>query len=140
MAFFLYWAKNFQRLLKNVTVGTGGYILGSVQGQPPKCYILMLHRTVFILHCVVVIARKRSCGKVMFLQLSVCQSFCSRGGGRAWQQGPCVVGACVAGETATETGGTHPTGMHSCFCSSSQGSHSDWKTSKMERHFQVREF
>ena len=23
-------------------------------------------------------------------------------------------GVCVAGETATETGGTHPTGMHSC--------------------------
>ena len=32
----------------------------------------------------------------------------------------CVVGgvrgsrACVAGETATAAGGTHPTGMHSC--------------------------
>ena len=24
-------------------------------------------------------------------------------------------GACVAGETATAVGGTHPTGMHSCF-------------------------
>ena len=24
-------------------------------------------------------------------------------------------GACVAGETATEAGSTHPTGMYSCF-------------------------
>ena len=24
-------------------------------------------------------------------------------------------GTCVAGETATAVGGTHPTGMHSCF-------------------------
>ena len=30
------------------------------------------------------------------------------GRGHAWQ------GACVAGEMATEAGGTHPTGMHSC--------------------------
>ena len=56
------------------------------------------------------------------------------GGGHAWQgdmhdgRGPCVAegrGACVAegfmhgggmceGETATEVGGTHPTGIHSC--------------------------
>ena len=31
-------------------------------------------------------------------------------GGHAWQGG----WACVAGETATAAGGTHPTGMHSC--------------------------
>ena len=31
------------------------------------------------------------------------------GGGHAWQ------GACVAGKTAIAAGGTHPTGMHSCF-------------------------
>ena len=31
------------------------------------------------------------------------------GGGHAWQVGEC------AGQTATEAGGTHPTGMHSCF-------------------------
>ena len=24
-------------------------------------------------------------------------------------------GACMAGETATAAGGTHPTGMHSCY-------------------------
>ena len=30
-------------------------------------------------------------------------------------RGVCVVGACVAGETATAADGTHPTGMHSCF-------------------------
>ena len=28
--------------------------------------------------------------------------------GHAWQ------GACMAGESATAAGGTHPTGMHSC--------------------------
>ena len=36
--------------------------------------------------------------------------------------GVCMVGVCVeggmhAGETATEAGGTHPTGMHSCLMS-----------------------
>ena len=34
--------------------------------------------------------------------------------------GACVAGrrwACVAGETATAAGGTHPTGMHSCLTS-----------------------
>ena len=40
---------------------------------------------------------------------------CSRGG--AWSRGVCSGG--VPGEdppeTATATGGTHPTGMHSCF-------------------------
>ena len=30
-------------------------------------------------------------------------------GGHAWQ------GVCVTGETATVAGGTHPTGMHSCY-------------------------
>ena len=29
-------------------------------------------------------------------------------------RGVCVAGGLRAGETATETGGTHPTGMHSC--------------------------
>ena len=29
----------------------------------------------------------------------------------AWRGG----GVCVAGETATAAGGTHPTGMYSCF-------------------------
>ena len=40
-----------------------------------------------------------------------------------WQGGVCGgggvhgrEGACVAGETATAADGTHPTGMHSCFC------------------------
>ena len=31
-------------------VSSGGYILGNVQGQPPRCYIIMLHQTVFLLH------------------------------------------------------------------------------------------
>ena len=60
----------------------------------------------------------------------VCQSFCSQGDvhgrrsvhgrGCAWQ-GTCVAGGGMrgggvwAGEMATEAGGTHPTGMHSCY-------------------------
>ena len=32
-------------------------------------------------------------------------------GGEGWA---CMVGRGRAGETATEAGGTHPTGMHSC--------------------------
>ena len=38
-------------------------------------------------------------------------------------------------------GGTHPTEMHSCFCSSSEGSHSDWKNGKaFSSQGKVREF
>ena len=44
-----------QRLECPPTISSGGYILGIVQGQPPRCYILMLHQTVFILHWVVVL-------------------------------------------------------------------------------------
>ena len=33
------------------------------------------------------------------------------GRGPEWQSR-----ACMAGETATTAGGTHPTEMHSCFC------------------------
>ena len=38
------------------------------------------------------------------------------GRGHAWQRGAYMAkGACVhVGETATEAGSTHPTGMHSC--------------------------
>ena len=69
-----------------------------------------------------------SCGKVMFSQASV---ILSTGWGHVWQGGVCVAGghawqeACVAGgglrATADTTGygqwagGTHPTGMHSCY-------------------------
>ena len=42
-------------------------------------------------------------------------------GGCVWQRG----GACVAGETATVAGGTHPTGMHSCVCHF-RGSHTSF--------------
>ena len=35
------------------------------------------------------------------------------GGGHAWQ-GVHGGGTCMAGQTATATYGTHPTGMHSC--------------------------
>ena len=37
-----------------------------------------------------------------------------RGGGHVWQRGSCMVGGMCEGETATEVGGTHPTGIHSC--------------------------
>ena len=84
---------------------------------------------------IIITARNSSCGKVMFLQVSVCPGggMHGRGGmcgrGCAWWlghvgacmgEGACMVGgACVAGgvhagETATDAGGTHPTGMHSC--------------------------
>ena len=36
-----------------------------------------------------------------------------RGAGGVWQ-GACMVGVVNAGETATEAGSKHPTGMHSC--------------------------
>ena len=35
-------------------------------------------------------------------------------GGCAWQGGATWKGGVHAGEMATEAGGTHPTGMHSC--------------------------
>ena len=71
-------------------------------------------------------ARKQSLRRLCF---HVCLSF---HGGRAWRgrgqggmrrRGHAWVvggvhakeGGCVAGETATAAGGTHPTGMHSCF-------------------------
>ena len=46
----------------------------------------------------------------------------TKGGGHACQRGVCVAkgdvhgrgGGMHAGETATEAGGMHPTGMHSC--------------------------
>ena len=54
---------------------------------------------------------------------------CGRGacvaGGHAWQ-GVCMVGggsacvSCVAGKTAIAVGGTHSTGMHSCYVISFQ--------------------
>ena len=44
---------------------------------------------------------------------------CVVGGMCAWWEdvwlGACMVGGCVAGEMVTAAGGTHPTGMHSCF-------------------------
>ena len=49
----------------------------------------------------------------------VCGGWDMCGERHAWQ-GVCVAGgharwgACVTGEMATEAGGTHPTGMHSC--------------------------
>ena len=43
---------------------------------------------------------------------------CMAGGNVWWgvcvAEGVCIAGQCVAGETATAAGGTHPTGMHSC--------------------------
>ena len=77
-------------------------------------------------------ARKRSCGKVLFLHQSMILftgvvhggEACIAGGMRggvvcAWQRAymagsMCVGGGGCAGEMATDAGGTHPTGMHSC--------------------------
>ena len=47
----------------------------------------------------------------------------------AWQ-GACMAGrAWIAGETTIEAGGTHPTGMHSCFFNKicSYGDFPKWK-------------
>ena len=82
------------------------------------CFIDMVVRTEFSLEAVLVsctygrdkskfswfifTVRKSSCCKVMFSQMCVILSV-------HWG-----VGACVAGEMATEADGTHPAGMHSC--------------------------
>ena len=62
----------------------------------------------------IITARKRSCGKVMFLHLSV---ILFTGGGvsqHAMGGGVHPLGRHPP-ETATEARVTHPTGMHSCF-------------------------
>ena len=63
----------------------------------------------------VITARKRSCGQVMFLQVSV---ILPTGEGGAWSRGGFLLpgGGCLVetSGTATAAGGTHPTGMHSC--------------------------
>ena len=61
-------------------------------------------------HCLflIVTVRKRSCGKVMFLHLSVSHSV--HGGGC-----PSACWDTPLGLTATAADGTHPTGMHACF-------------------------
>ena len=59
---------------------------------------------------------------------SVCQSFCSRGGGgvvclsACWDTPPSLgrhppPRAVHAGRYGQQAGGKHPTGMHTCFCS-----------------------
>ena len=60
--------------------------------------------------CFFFTTRKRSLRRLCFHKRL---SFCPTGGGHVWRGG-----GVHAGETATEAGGTHPTGMHSCcFCS-----------------------
>ena len=67
-------------------------------------------------------------GAHVFWGVHTWQGTCMAKGKHAWQrgcawQGACVAegecmaggGACVAGETAIAAGGTHPTGMHSCY-------------------------
>ena len=79
-------------------------------------------------YCLIFTVRNSSCGKVMFSQACVKNSV-DRGGmhgrgvcvteggihgrgmhgrGRAWQGGMCGKGGYMAGDTATEAGGTHP--------------------------------
>ena len=54
------------------------------------------------------------CGKVMLGNVftGVCDSV--HGGGGAWSRGRCLL-ETPPPQTATDAGGTHPTGMHSCF-------------------------
>ena len=54
MHFLRVTTRLLQKLNCPPTVGSGGYILGTVRDQPPKCYILMSHWTIFILHWVIV--------------------------------------------------------------------------------------
>ena len=73
--------------------------------------------TIFTVH-------NSSCGKVMFLHLSVSHSVHDRG--RGWclplgpggctppRQTPHPLGSHTLHQTATATDGTHPTGTHSC--------------------------
>ena len=61
---------------------------------------------------------RRSCGKVMFSQASVCSREV------VWSKGRCGVGSvylglstrgvCTPSEMITAAGSTHPTGMHTC--------------------------
>ena len=52
--------------------------------------------------------RNSSCGKVMFLHLSVSHSVHGVGVYTSWADTP------LSPETATPADGTHPTGMHFC--------------------------
>ena len=96
------------------------------------------------MNLLIITARIRSCGKVMFLQVSVIlftgempgpggflvQRGCLVPRGGSWSGGLLVGCVCSGGGgsgpgggmpggdspgTATAAGGTHPTGMHSCF-------------------------
>ena len=58
---------------------------------------------------------QRSCDKVMFSQVCVKNSVHGGGDVCMARGGMHGRGACVAEETAITAGGTHPTGMHSCF-------------------------
>ena len=50
---FLPVGRGALRLERSTTVGSGGLNLESVQDQPVRCYILMSHQPVFIMHRVV---------------------------------------------------------------------------------------
>ena len=135
MVFFFFMPRPFE----NVWFNSGGYILGCV--QPPKGSILMLHRTVFILHCVVVAGRKRSCGKVMFLFTAVCQPFCSRGRVvvACMAAGPCVVGACMQERRPLKRVLRILLESILVFVHRHRVPTQTGKPGKMERHFPVRE-
>ena len=51
-------------------------------------------------------------GRVALLA-GACMAGGVHGRGHAWW-GTCMMGVCMAGETATAADGMHPTGMHSC--------------------------
>ena len=98
---------------------------------PLDMFNLVHKRAVAIrLKCLLITTRKQSLGQGNIFR-SVCQEFCSQGGGVPGQVPPwdqvhptrtrCTpqdqihpLGAVHAGRYGQQAGGTHPTGMHSC--------------------------
>ena len=67
----------------------------------------------------IITARKRSCGKVMFSQVLVCPPFGAGGYDVTFCLFPCSLPSppppVLTCSGVHRSGGTHPTGMHSCF-------------------------
>ena len=104
-------------------------ILSVYKGGSPCDFCLLCHWSVTghmgPHHTGLFLPLGRSCGKVMFLKVSVCLSTWGRGlpaGGIPPGRGRGRYWFLVA---ATEEGGTHPTGMHSCSLSTYTVSESD---------------
>ena len=84
------------------------------------CHLLrLLSELCMLMLCNIITARKRSLRRLCFHRCLSVRGACM--GGHAWQGvcradggGASMVGGCMAGESVTAAGGTHPTGMHSC--------------------------